>query len=60
MNPEARQTLRELRSLGNIESYLRTAQAELASDPRDEHLRAFIGMVEQLLQEERARLMPRV
>ena len=33
-------TLRKLRSLGNIESYLKTARAELVSDPCDERLRA--------------------
>jgi hypothetical protein len=57
MNPEARRTLRELRSLGNIEVYLRTAKAELASDPCDERLKAFITVVEQLLREEKARLV---
>ena len=57
MSPEARRTLRELRSLGNIETYLRTAKAELASDPCDERLRAFIGLVEELLREEKARLV---
>lgn len=56
MNADARRTLRELRSLGNIEVYLRTAKAELASDPCDERLRAFIGLVEELLREEKARL----
>jgi hypothetical protein len=57
MNPEARRTLRELRSLGNIEVYLRTAKAELASDPCDERLKAFIEVVEELLREEKARLV---
>lgn len=56
MNPAARQTLRELRSLGNIEQYLRTAKAELASDPCDDRLRAFIELIEGLLNEERARI----
>jgi hypothetical protein len=56
MSPEARRTLRELRSLGNIEVYLRTAKAELASDPCDERLRAFIELVEELLRDEKARL----
>jgi len=56
MSPEARRTLRELRSLGNIEVYLRTAKAELASDPCDERLRAFIDVVEELLRDERAKL----
>jgi hypothetical protein len=56
MNPAARQTLKELRSLGNIETYLRTAKAELASDPCDERLRAFIELIEGLLRDERAKL----
>jgi hypothetical protein len=56
MNFAARQTLRELRSLSNIEMYLRTAKAELASNPCDEKLRAFIEVVEALLRDERAKL----
>ncbi|HZP67318.1 MAG TPA: hypothetical protein VFB32_13540 [Rudaea sp.] len=56
MNAQARQTLRELRSLGNIETYLKTAKAELASNPCDERLRAFIEVVEGLLKEEKQRL----
>ena len=56
MNGVARQTLRELRSLRNIETYLRTAKAELASNPRDDTLRAFIEIVEALLREETAKL----
>jgi len=56
MNRVARQTLSELRSLRNIETYLRTAKAELASDPCDDTLRAFIGIVEALLREETAKL----
>ena len=57
MNSAARQTLRELRSLGNIQTYLCTAKAELASDPCDEKLRAFIVMIECLLSEEKAKLI---
>jgi len=56
MNRAARQTLRELRSLRNIETYLRTAKAELASDPFDDTLRAFIEIVEALLRDEKAKL----
>src|SRR4051794_7727111 len=56
MNAAARQTLRELRSLSNIEIYLQTAKAELASDPCDEKLRAFIELVEVLLRDECAKL----
>jgi hypothetical protein len=55
MHPQSRQTLQELRSLTNIE-YLKTARAELASDPRDEKLHAFIAVVEGLLREEKAKL----
>jgi len=57
MKAHARQTLHELRSLGNIEKYLRSAKAELASDPCDEQLRAFIELVEQLLRDEKAKLV---
>ncbi len=56
MKSHARQTLRELRSLRNIENYLRTAKAELASDPCDDTLQAFIEIVEALLREEKAKL----
>jgi len=56
MNAEARKTLRELHSLNNIGTYLKAAKAELASDPSDEKLRAFIELVEGLLGEERAKL----
>jgi hypothetical protein len=50
---QPRQTLRELRSLTNIETYPKTARAELASDPCDERQRAFIAVVEALLREEK-------
>jgi hypothetical protein len=56
MQPEVRQTLRELRLLTNIEKYLKSARAELASDPCDERLRAFIAVVESLLIEEKTKL----
>jgi hypothetical protein len=56
MNPAARQTLRELRTLGNLEKYLSAAKAELASDPDDEPLRAFIELIEGLLSDERTKL----
>jgi hypothetical protein len=57
MNPAARTTLRELRSLGNLEKYLHAARAELASDPSDEPLRAFVELVEGLLRDEREKLV---
>jgi len=56
MNAAARRTLRELRFLGNIEAYLRAAKTELASDPTDSTLRAFIELIETLLRDERAKL----
>ena len=57
MHPQARRTLQELRSLTNIEKYLNAARAELASDPCDERLRAFIEAVEELLREEKAKFI---
>jgi len=56
MNHAARQTLTELRSLSNIEKYLGTAKAELASNPCDDRLRAFIELIESLLRDEKAKL----
>jgi hypothetical protein len=56
MHAQARQTLQELRSLSNIEKYLKTARAELASNPCDERLRAFIDAIESLLLEEKDEL----
>lgn len=58
MNAAARRTLGELRSLKNIETYLRTAKAELASNPCDDQLRAFIDVIEGLLRDEKAKLTP--
>jgi hypothetical protein len=60
MHPQARQTLQELRLLTNIETYLKTARAELASNPGDERLRAFIETIEDLLREEKAKLVQTV
>ena len=42
--------------LTNIEKYLNSARDELASDPCDERLRAFIAVVEGLAREEKAKL----
>jgi hypothetical protein len=56
MNPAARSTLRELRSLGNLKKYLQAARAELASDPGDEPLRAFVELAEGLLRDEQMKL----
>lgn len=57
MHPHARQTPRELRSLTNIEKYLKSARAELASDACDERLRALIAVVEGLLREEMVKVV---
>jgi hypothetical protein len=53
---QARQTLQELRSLSNIEKYLKSARAELASNPCDDRLSAFIVAVESLLLQEKDKL----
>ena len=59
MNAAARQILREIHSLQRIEDYLRIAKAELASDPSDDRLRAFIVVVEDLLEQEKSKLLSR-
>ncbi|MBL8300257.1 MAG: hypothetical protein JNN30_18115 [Rhodanobacteraceae bacterium] len=56
MNPTARQTLTEIRTIQRLEAYVRCARAELASNPRDELLREFIRLNEALIREERERL----
>ena len=58
MRQEARTTLRELRSLQRFDEYIRIARAELASDPNNDRLRAFIEMIEALVREEKAKLIP--
>ena len=57
MHREARQTLREIRSLQRFEDYIRIARAELASDPDNDRLRAFIDMIQTLVSEEKARFL---
>jgi hypothetical protein len=57
MHREARQTLREIHSLQRFEDYIRIARAELASDPGNDRLRAFIDMIEALVREEKARFL---
>jgi hypothetical protein len=57
MHREARQTLREIHSLQRFEDYILIARAELASDPGNDRLRAFIDMIEALVHEEKARLV---
>lgn len=57
MNTAARQTLTDIRTIQRLESYVRCARAELASNPRDELLREFIRINEALIREERERLL---
>jgi hypothetical protein len=57
MHPQARQTLREIHSLQRFENYIRCARAELASDPSNAKLRAFIDMIEVMVREEKANLL---
>ena len=56
----SRKTLQELRSLSNVEKYLQTARAELASHPCDDRLRAFFAPVESLFREEKDKLKRRI
>jgi hypothetical protein len=56
MNAQACQPLTKLRSLTNMETYIKTARTELTGNPRDDQLRAFIDVVEGLLAEEKTRL----
>jgi hypothetical protein len=57
MRYEARQTLAHIRSVQRLEDYVRCARAELASNPRNEFLREFIRLNEQLIENEKARLV---
>jgi hypothetical protein len=57
MHPQARQTLRDIHRLQRFEDYIRCAHAELASDPSNTKLRAFIDMIEALVREEKAKLL---
>ena len=45
------------RTIQRLESYVRCARAELASNPHDELLREFIRINETLIREERERLL---
>ena len=56
MRHEARHTLREIHTLQRFETYLRNARMELASDPTNDRLRAFIDMIESLVREEKVKL----
>lgn len=57
MQAAARQTLADICTIQRLESYVRCARAELASNPQDELLREFIRLNEMLIREERARLL---
>ena len=57
MHPQARQTLRDIHSLQRFENYIQCARAELASDPGNTKLRAFIDMIETLVRQEKAKLL---
>ena len=59
MNAAARRMLRDLSSLTNIEQYLNAAKAELASDPTDVQLGEFVKLVEDMLRDEKAKLVAR-
>jgi hypothetical protein len=56
----ARQTLTDIRTIQRLESYVRCARAELASNPHDELLCEFIRINEGLIREERERLLSAV
>lgn len=56
MRHEARQTLRDIHTLQRFENYLRNARMELASDPTNDRLRAFIDMIESLVRDEKVKL----
>lgn len=58
MRPEARKTLAELRALSRFDDYVKIARAELASDPANVQLRAWIETVDGLVTDEKAKLIP--
>ena len=57
MRTEARCILSQIRTLTRLEAWIRCAKAELASAPNDELLAEFIRINEQLLAEEREKLL---
>lgn len=57
MQAAARKTLADIRTIQQLETYVRCARAELASNPGDELLREFIRINEALIREERQRLL---
>lgn len=56
MHAAARKTLADIRTIQRLETYVRCARAELASNPGDDLLREFIRINETLIREERQRL----
>ena len=58
MRHEALQTLRVIRSIKRFDDYLSIARAELAGDPSNCHLCAFVKTVE-TVREEKAKLIQR-
>lgn len=57
MQAAARKTLADIRTIQRLETYVRCARAELASNPGDELLREFIRLNEALIREERQKLL---
>ena len=58
MRHEARKTLAELRALSRFDDYVKIARAELASDPENKQLRAWIEAVDGFVTDEKAKLIP--
>lgn len=58
MKHEARKTLAELRALSRFDDYVKIARAELASDPDNAQLRAWIEAVDGFVTDEKAKLIP--
>ena len=59
MRHEALQTLRVIRSIKRFDEYVIIARAELAGDPENRHLCAFVKTVETLVRDEKAKLIER-
>lgn len=57
MRKEARETLAAIKTLTRLEVWIRCAKAELASTPHDKLLAEFIRVNEQLVVEEREKLL---
>lgn len=57
VRPEAIATLSTIRNLARIEAWIRCAKAELASSPYDQLLAEFIRVNEDILTEERNKLL---